>query len=115
MPAPRQKRVPDDFGRLVLQRLDRSGELEVLIGLLYDHEDSLQEKLTRRLAAAPFSGDPKELAELQAAQGALREIGLLAQRFLTLARTPEPLPQAPDALTRPALPTGQGKRVRARF
>jgi len=94
--------------------LDRGGELAVLIGLLEDHRDYLQEEITRRLSV-PIAGEPKELAALQADQGALREVGKIASAWLTLARAPEPMKHTPDPVGRRLVNMETGKRARVRF
>ena len=114
MPAPRTKRVPADFGKAVLMRLDRAGDLEVLLGMLWDHEDYLREQITRKLMV-PLTGDPAALAALQADQGALREIAKVATAWQTLARAPEPAHAMPKGEGRAVVEGLTQKRVRARF
>lgn len=113
MPAPRQRRVPDAYGRHVLRRLDQQGELEVLLGLLWDHADYLQEEIARKLCV-PLTGEPGALADLQAVQGGFREVHKIANAWQTLARAPEPAREA-DTGSRHVVDVLTKKRARARL
>lgn len=83
MPAPRTKRVPDEHARQVFERLNRSGELPVILAVIWDHKDRLSENLDRKLRTLKLT-DSESLAEFQMDQGALREIERLASSFQAL-------------------------------
>lgn len=59
------------------------GYLDVVVGVLWDHYDSLAQKLNAELATTRLS-DAKQLAEFNARQGALLEVERLALRFTAL-------------------------------
>jgi hypothetical protein len=112
MADPITKRVPDDYGRTVLARLERSGELAVVVGIIRDHADHLDRHLRDLLARDVLTGDPKQLAHLQAAQGGLAEVRKVADAFETLARLQDPAPDAGDALGRRLIDGTTQKRTR---
>lgn len=98
MPAPRTKRVPDEHARQVLERLNRSGELPVILGILFDHHDYLRERLDGMLRTVKLT-DPDALAAFQMEQGALREVEKIARKFEALGQRLPVIDEQPERLS----------------
>lgn len=87
----RRAHVSDQMARQVLQRLRRSGELEVVVNVILDHADSLDAKLLKGLETDLLT-DAKGLAIFQAVQGAVAEVKRMARIIWTLGDTQEAAP-----------------------
>lgn len=93
----REKRIPSDFAKLWLQRLQRAGELDVLIGILEDHREALKQRIDARMTRLNVT-DPEAVADFHRHQGALLETGRIITTFETLGRGHEPEETPLDAL-----------------
>lgn len=93
----RQKRIPSDFARLWCQRLQRGGELGVLVGILEDHREALKQRIDARMVRLNVS-DPEQVADFHRHQGALAETGRIIATFETLGRGETPEEPGLDAL-----------------
>lgn len=113
MPAPRAKRVPPELARVVFRRLARSGDLRVITDLLWDRKDDVRGLLDKKLSATLMT-DSKQLAEVQAYQGAFRELEHTVGYFSRLAAD-EPEDGARDAGDGRPSSNGHRKRTVARF
>lgn len=87
----RRAQVSDAIARQVMQRLRRSGELEVVVNVILDHAEVLDAKLLKALETELLT-DGKGLAVFQAVQGAVAEIKRMARIIWTLGDSLEPAP-----------------------
>jgi hypothetical protein len=109
----RQRRVPDEFLQVVFERLNRSGELAVLVAHLQDRADDVDDTIRLKFIAEIVT-DPKAAAEVQRLQGALAELHRLAATYETLGTRDRAAKGDPEGLTsRPPAPPRR-KRDRSR-
>lgn len=87
----RRAHVSDAIARQVMQRLRRSGELEVVVNVILDHAEVLDAKLLKALETELLT-DGKGLAVFQAVQGAVSELKRTARIIWTLGDALEPAP-----------------------
>lgn len=87
----RRADVPDDAARAVLQRLRRSGELELVMNVILDHGDWLERALRGKLRAELLA-DARALAGFNAVQGAASEVDRLARILWALSDPRETAP-----------------------
>lgn len=108
MATQRVRRVPDEILRRVLERLNRSGELPVLLAHLDDECDRMDEEI-RGMLSGRIITDAKELAAIQAYQGALSQIGRIRDGWRTIAERKAPVESNGNGLE-----TRQGDRSTAK-
>lgn len=114
MPAPRTKRVPDGAARLCFERLNRSGELAILIDVLWDDYDFLKQGVDAKLETIDFD-DPKARAELQRAQGALHQTSRLVRKFEHLGTRQSAEETSEEPMEGRPAPPGTTKRRQRRL
>jgi len=89
MARQRTKRVPEEAAQLVFERLNRSGELALVLAVLEDHADAVDERL-RGLLASHTLVTEEDKAEFQRGQGALAEIERIIVAFEMLGTREDP-------------------------
>lgn len=111
MATQRVRRVPDEILRRVLDRLNRSGELPVLLAQLDDECDKIDEDI-RGMLSGRILTEPKELATIQAYQGALSQTARIRDGWRTIAERKAPVESNGNGLETRQGDGSTGKRDR---
>lgn len=91
----RLRRVSDDQQRAFFERLNRTGELAVLLAILEDEGDGLHETI-QAILGGDILHDAKQLAHCQARQGALGAVRDLGVKWKQLGSRMAAAQQARD-------------------
>lgn len=78
------RRVSEEHLRAVLQRIDKSGELKVLLDSLRDHADTLDKAM--RVLLTNRAIDAETMGEMSLRQGELRATLNIVSTWVTLAK-----------------------------